>query len=92
MENETYEINKEENEFKYVKNLCIDMDNGKITIKSLYFILINSKVIYMVEKFQNFYLILPAIEIVIIVNIFKQNQIVYLGKIKYLILKIIHIL
>ena len=32
MENETYEINKEENEFKYVKNLCIDMDNGKITI------------------------------------------------------------
>ena len=40
MENETYEINKEENEFKYVKNLCIDMDNGKITIKSLYFILI----------------------------------------------------
>ena len=32
MENEKYEINKEENEHKYTKNLCYDMDNGKLTI------------------------------------------------------------
>ena len=32
MENEKIENNNDENEHKYTKNLCIDMDNGKITI------------------------------------------------------------
>ena len=32
MENEKFEIIKEENEHKYTKNLCFNMDNGKITI------------------------------------------------------------
>ena len=33
MENEKNEINKDKNEFNYIKNLCYDIDTGKITIK-----------------------------------------------------------
>ena len=32
MENEKNEVNKEKSEFNYIKNLCYDMDTGKITI------------------------------------------------------------
>ena len=32
MENEKHEINNEQNEHKYTKNLCYDIDNGKLTI------------------------------------------------------------
>lgn len=32
MENEKHEINNEQNEHKYTKNICYDIDNGKLTI------------------------------------------------------------
>ena len=32
MENEKSEINREKNEYDYIKNICYDMDTGKITI------------------------------------------------------------
>ena len=32
MENEKSEINDKESEYKYIKNICYDMDSNKLTI------------------------------------------------------------
>ena len=52
MKNEKSENNKE-NEYNYIKNICYNMDNGKLMIVRIK----NIKVIYMEEKYQGFYLI-----------------------------------